>query len=168
MPAIRAQVGQGNAILTVIGRGPTDWMQQQAAAGAFVLHGDVPDVAPYYEACDAVLVPIRAGGGTRIKILEAFGYGRVVISTTLGAEGIAADQGRELLIANSPSEFADAAGRLLKEPELSRQLVANGRQRVMERYSMAACEQAIDAIFLAPVASQAETDKEQAPATPAA
>lgn len=147
MPAIRKQVGQDNAILTVIGRGPTDWMKQQAAAGAFVLHGDVPDVAPYYEACDAVLVPIRAGGGTRIKILEAFGYGRVVISTTLGAEGIAADHGRELLIANSPAEFADAAGRLLQEPDLSAQLIASGRQRVMERYSMTACEQAIDAIF---------------------
>jgi len=168
MPAIRGQVGQDNAILTVIGRGPTDWMKQQAAAGAFVLHGDVPDVAPYYEACDAVLVPIRAGGGTRIKILEAFGYGRVVISTTLGAEGIAADHGRELLIANTPAEFADAASRLLQEPDLSRELIANGRHRVMERYSMAACEQAIDATFLKPVASKAESGNEQAPATPTA
>ncbi|WP_194713719.1 glycosyltransferase [Noviherbaspirillum soli] len=148
MPAIRKQVGQDNAILTVIGRGPTDWMKQQAAAGAFVLHGDVPDVAPYYEACDAVLVPIRAGGGTRIKILEAFGYGRVVISTTLGAEGIEAEHGSELLIANYPAEFADAAARLLQEPDLSRQLIANGRQKVMERYSMTACEQAIDAVFV--------------------
>jgi glycosyltransferase involved in cell wall biosynthesis len=155
MPAIRKQVGQDNAILTVIGRGPTGWMQQQAAAGAFVLHGDVPDVAPYYEACDAVLVPIRAGGGTRIKILEAFGYGRVVISTTLGAEGIAAEHGSELLIANTPAEFADAAGRLLQEPDLSRQLIDHGRQRVMERYSMAACEQAIDAVFLPTDAGQA-------------
>lgn len=167
MPAIREQVGQDNAILTVIGRGPTDWMKQQAAAGAFVLHGDVPDVAPYYEACDAVLVPIRAGGGTRIKILEAFGYGRVVISTTLGAEGIAADHGSELLIANNPTEFADAAGRLLQEPDLSRQLIANGRQRVLERYSMAACEQAIDAAFLPAGTGQAHAALPEAPATTA-
>ena len=167
MPAIRKQVGQDNAILTVIGRGPTDWMKQQAAQGAFVLHGDVPDVAPYYEACDAVLVPIRAGGGTRIKILEAFGYGRVVISTTLGAEGIAAEHGRELLIANSPAEFADAAGRLLQEPDLSAQLTASGRQRVMERYSMTACEQAIDAIFPAMDAGQAPASVSQTQATAA-
>lgn len=165
MPAIRTRVGQDNAILTVIGRGPTEWMKQQAAQGAFVLHGDVPDVAPYYEACDAVLVPIRAGGGTRIKILEAFGYGRVVISTTLGAEGIAAEHGKELLIANSAAEFADAAGRLLQEPDLSAQLTASGRQRVMERYSMTACEQAIDAIFLPADAAQAQAGASQAKAT---
>jgi glycosyltransferase involved in cell wall biosynthesis len=167
MPAIREQVGQDNAILTVIGRGPTDWMKQQAAAGAFVLHGDVPDVAPYYEACDAVLVPIRAGGGTRIKILEAFGYGRVVISTTLGAEGIAADHGRELLIANSPAEFADAASRLLQQPDLSAQLIASGRQRVMERYSMTACEQAIDAVFPPMEAGQTQAAVSETQATAA-
>lgn len=166
MPAIRKRVGQENAVLTVIGRGPTDWMRQQAAAGGFLLHGDVPDVQPYYAACDAVLVPIRAGGGTRIKILEAFGYGRVVISTTLGAEGIVAAHDRELLIANSAAEFADAAGRLLHEPDLSRQLIAHGRQRVMERYSMAACEQAIDAVFTPAAASQVDIEQQQAQATP--
>ncbi len=167
MPAIRQRVGQHNAILTVIGRGPTDWMKQQAATGAFELHGDVPDVAPYYEACDAVLVPIRAGGGTRIKILEAFGYGRVVISTTLGAEGIVAGHGSELLIANSPEEFADAAGRLLEEPQLSQELIAHGRQRVMERYSMAACEQAIDAVFPPAEAGKVAPALPQTQATPA-
>nr|WP_217344909.1 glycosyltransferase family 4 protein [Noviherbaspirillum sp. L7-7A]MBV0879106.1 glycosyltransferase family 4 protein [Noviherbaspirillum sp. L7-7A] len=166
IPAIRKQVGPDNAVLTVIGRGPTEWMKQQAAAGAFVLHGDVPDVAPYYEACDAVLVPIRAGGGTRIKILEAFGYGRVVISTTLGAEGIAAGYGSELLIANSPDEFAEASGRLLQEPELAQRLIAHGRRRVMERYSMGACEEAVDAIFLPTMAGQAPTGLQEAQATP--
>jgi len=147
MPAIRRRVGQENATLTVIGRGPTAWMREQAEAGAFTLHGDVRDVQPHYEACDAVLVPIRAGGGTRIKILEAFGYGRVVISTTLGAEGISAEHDQELLIADSAAAFAEAAGRLLEDPGLASRLIENGRRRVMERYSMAACEQAIDATF---------------------
>ena len=148
MPAIRARVGQDMAELTVIGRGPTDWLKKMAAAGAFSLHGDVPEVEPFYQACDAVMVPIRAGGGTRIKILEAFGYGRVVISTTLGAEGIAAEDGQELMIANDAEAFANAAQRLLGEPGLAQKLIANGRRRVMERYSAAACEQAVDAVFL--------------------
>jgi glycosyltransferase involved in cell wall biosynthesis len=148
MPAIHARVGPDMAELTVIGRGPTDWMKQTAATGAFKLYGDVPDVRPFYEACHAVMVPIRAGGGTRIKILEAFGYGRVVISTTLGAEGIAAEDGQELMIANSADDFALAAQRLLNETGLAQHLIANGRHRVMERYSAAACEQAIDAVFL--------------------
>jgi glycosyltransferase involved in cell wall biosynthesis len=155
MPAIAAKVGQDRVQLTVIGRGPTEWIKKQAAAGAFSLHGDVPEVEPYYEACHAVVVPIRAGGGTRIKILEAFGYGRVVLSTTLGAEGIAAEDGKELLIANSAAAFAEAAHRLLAEPDLSQRFIANGRSKVMERYSAAACEQAIDATFL-PHASMAK------------
>jgi glycosyltransferase involved in cell wall biosynthesis len=148
MPAIRAKVGQDMAELTVIGRGPTDWLKQTAATGAFTLHGDVPDVAPFYEACHAVMVPIRAGGGTRIKILEAFGYGRVVISTTLGAEGIAARDGQELMIADTADAFAHAAERLLNEAGFAQQLIANGRRRVMERYSASACEQAVDSVFL--------------------
>jgi glycosyltransferase involved in cell wall biosynthesis len=148
MPAIHARVGADMAELTVIGRGPTDWMKQTAATGAFKLYGDVPDVQPFYEACHAVMVPIRAGGGTRIKILEAFGYGRVVMSTTLGSEGIAAEDGQELMIANSADEFALAAQRLLNQTGLAHHLIANGRRRVMERYSAAACEQATDAVFL--------------------
>jgi glycosyltransferase involved in cell wall biosynthesis len=148
LPAIRARVGQDMAELTVIGRGPTDWLKKTAAAGAFRLHGDVPEVEPFYKACHAVMVPIRAGGGTRIKILEAFGYGRVVISTTLGAEGIAAEDGQELMIANTADEFAHAAQRLLNEEGLAQQLIDYGRRRVMERYSAAACEQAVDAVFL--------------------
>jgi glycosyltransferase involved in cell wall biosynthesis len=153
MPAIRARVGQDRAELIVIGRGPTDEIKQMAATGAFRLHGDVPEVEPFYEDCHAVMVPIRAGGGTRIKILEAFGYGRVVISTTLGAEGIAATDGQELMIADSAEEFADAAECLLNEAGLAQHLIANGRRRVMERYSAAACEQAVDAVFLAPAAA---------------
>lgn len=147
MPAIRARVGQDMAELTVIGRGPTQELRAMAAAGAFRLHGDVPDVAPFYEACHAVMVPIRAGGGTRIKILEAFGYGRVVISTTLGAEGIMARDGGELMIADSAAEFAEAAQRLLQEAGLAQQLIANGRRTVMEHYSAVACEKAVDTVF---------------------
>lgn len=155
MPAIRARVGQDRAELIVIGRGPTGDIKKMAATGAFRLHGDVPEVEPFYEDCHAVMVPIRAGGGTRIKILEAFGYGRVVISTTLGAEGIAAADGQELMIADSAKEFADAAERLLNEAGLAQQLIVNGRRRVMERYSAAACEQAVDAVFLTQAAADA-------------
>jgi glycosyltransferase involved in cell wall biosynthesis len=155
MPAIRGRLGQDMAELTVIGRGPTGWMKDSAASGAFKLHGDVPEVEPFYRACDAVMVPIRAGGGTRIKILEAFGYGRVVISTTLGAEGIAAKDGREILIADSADDFAQAAWRLVNEAGLAAALIGNGRRTVMERYSPGACEHAIEAVFVAPASAGA-------------
>lgn len=149
MPAVRCKFGDRPVELTVIGRGPTDWIKAQSAAGAFSLHSNVPDVEPYYQDCHAVVVPIRAGGGTRIKILEAFGYGRVVISTKLGAEGIVADDGKELLIADTADEFAAAVLKLATQAGLAQQLIVNGRRRVMDRYSKAACEQAMEAVFVA-------------------
>jgi glycosyltransferase involved in cell wall biosynthesis len=148
LPAIRARVGATDVTLTVIGRAPPDWMREQAAAGAFALHADVPDVKPFYDACDAVVVPISAGGGTRIKILEAFGYGRVVVSTTLGAEGIEAEPGKDFLIADSQSEFAEAVVRLIETPPLGVTLVGNARKTVEQHYSMSACEHAVTMNFM--------------------
>ena len=70
--------------------------------------GMVPDVTPYYAQADIVVAPIRAGSGTRLKVLEGMARGRVVVSTTLGAEGLGALRGRHLLIADSAEGFAAA------------------------------------------------------------
>lgn len=147
LPEILRRVGKDAVNLAVVGRGPTAWMQAQADAGIFELHGDVPDVQPFYAACDAVLVPILAGGGTRIKILEAFGYGRVVLSTTQGAEGIDAENNQELMIVNTAVEFANAVAILIRNRELGQKLIASARRKVVQRYSMDACKKAVDTIF---------------------
>jgi glycosyltransferase involved in cell wall biosynthesis len=143
MPAIRARLGDGAAVLRVIGRKAPGWMRERAQRGEMELHADVPDVAPYYEQADAVLVPIRSGSGTRIKILEAFALGRAVISTTTGMEGIAARDGEELLIADSAQAYADAVARLAGDPALRDALVRAGRTLVEERYSAASCVRAL-------------------------
>ena len=75
-----------------------------ASAPGVDLIGQVPDVAAAYQAADVVVVPIRAGGGSRIKLLEAFSYRRPVVSTSVGAEGIAARDGQHLLQADSAEE----------------------------------------------------------------
>lgn len=147
LPEIVRRLGPHAVHLTIVGRSPPAWMLAQAASGGFALHGDVPDVTPFYAACDLVVVPILAGGGTRIKILEAFGYGRVVLSTTLGAEGIDADTNQDLLIANTAAEFASAITLLIRNQALGHQLIASARRTVVQRYSMDACKRAVDDIF---------------------
>jgi glycosyltransferase involved in cell wall biosynthesis len=76
-------------------------------------------VAPWYREAQVAAVPLRAGGGTRIKILEAFAHGRPVVSTTIGIEGIAAEPGRHALIADDAVAFAAACLRLLRDPALA-------------------------------------------------
>lgn len=102
------------------------------------LTGEVPDVRPLYERAHAAIVPLRAGGGTRIKILEAFAWGRPVISTTIGAEGIEATADRDILLADSPEAFAAGCANLISHPDLGRLLAANALRLVQEAYSESA------------------------------
>lgn len=88
--------------------------------------GPVADVTPWYEAAHAVIVPVRAGGGTRIKILEAFAHRRPVVSTAAGAEGLGVTAGRHLLVADSPADFAADCARLMRDPALGRALAGQG------------------------------------------
>src|SRR5690606_14407203 len=73
--------------------------------------GFVSDLRPHLAAAAAVVVPLRLGGGTRLKIVEAMAMGKAVVSTTLGAEGIEAVPGRDLLVEDQPAAFADAVNR---------------------------------------------------------
>jgi len=112
-------------------------------APRFVAHGFVPDVAPYLAGCRAVVVPLRAGGGTRIKILEALAHGRPVVSTSLGAEGIDLRDGEHLLLGDDAEALAHAVARLLADRDLAARLAAAGRKRVQEAYSPAALARAL-------------------------
>lgn len=86
------------------------------------LHGYAPCLASFYAAADVAIVPIRAGGGTRLKILEAFAHHVPVVSTALGAEGLGAVDGRELLIGDSAASIARACLRIKSDPALARHL----------------------------------------------
>lgn len=97
--------------------------------------GFVSDLRPHLAAAAAVVVPLRLGGGTRLKIVEAMAMGKAVVSTTLGAEGIEAVPGRDLLIEDEPAAFADAVNRLLTEPGLAANIGQSARQLAVERYA---------------------------------
>jgi len=99
--------------------------------------GTVPDVTPVYARAHMVLVPLRAGGGTRIKILEAFAHCIPVVSTRIGAEGLDVVHDRELLLADGPAEIAEACRDLYLDPVKRRRLVAAARDYVTTRHAPA-------------------------------
>src|SRR5690606_35201008 len=103
------------------------------AVGA-VFRGPVEDLPRELSEASAVVVPLRAGGGTRLKILEALGAARPVISTSVGAEGIDLSDGRDLLIADDGGAFANSVARVLEEPAFGEALGREGRHAVEARY----------------------------------
>jgi len=97
--------------------------------------GLVDDLRPHLASAAAVVVPIRVGGGTRFKVLEAMAMARPIVSTAVGAEGIDVTPGQDVLLADDPASFAEAVARLLEDPRLGSSLGAAGRLLVQGRYS---------------------------------
>jgi polysaccharide biosynthesis protein PslH len=119
-----------------------------ALAGPRVeLTGFVSDLRPYLAAAAAVVVPLRLGGGTRLKIVEAMAMGKAIVTTTLGAEGIDAVPGRDILVADQPAAFADAVVRVLAEPGLAARMGQSARQLAVERYSWSEAAWALERFY---------------------
>jgi glycosyltransferase involved in cell wall biosynthesis len=135
-PRIRDQVP--DAELQVVGPAASAAMQAAIAAspGASWL-GRVDDIPATIRAAAVVIVPLRAGGGTRLKILEAMAVARPVVSTTIGAEGLAMTDGVELLIADEPVRFAERVIGLLGDPDSAELLGARARSAVQQRFDWA-------------------------------
>jgi glycosyltransferase involved in cell wall biosynthesis len=109
--------------------------------------GMVDDLRPHLASAAALVVPLRLGSGTRLKILEGMAMEKAIVSTTLGAEGIDAVPGRDLLVADEPGAFADAVIRLLDEPGLARRLGESGRRLAESRYSWASAAVALERFY---------------------
>jgi glycosyltransferase involved in cell wall biosynthesis len=105
--------------------------------------GQVADMRFEIAKAAVCVVPLRIGSGTRLKILEAAGMGKPVVSTRIGTEGLDFSDGQEILIADSPEEFAQAVARLLTDPILRSEMGKAGRSRVLQNYSPAALKAAI-------------------------
>jgi glycosyltransferase involved in cell wall biosynthesis len=119
-----------------------------ALAGPRVeLTGFVPDLRPHLAAAAAVVVPLRLGGGTRLKIVEAMAMGKAIVSTTLGAEGIDAIPGRDILIEDQPAAFADAVYRLLAEPGLAAHIGRSARKLAVDRYGWNEAARGLEAFY---------------------
>ena len=130
-PHIRAAIPKLE--LLIVGLNPPKEIQQLAGSDVQVI-GSVEDVGSYYQRSLACVVPLRAGGGTRLKILEAMAFGRPVVSTSIGCEGLEVVDGQHLLIADSPEEFAAQTIRLLTDKPLRESLIRRARELVVSRY----------------------------------
>jgi glycosyltransferase involved in cell wall biosynthesis len=135
LPRIADQVPQAHLVVT----GRTDDVDAQTrsvldADERVRLTGFLPDLRPALDAAQVCVVPLRAGGGTRLKILEAFAAGLPVVATARGAAGIQAEHGRHLLLADTPDEIVSGVARLLQRPDEAASLAREARRLVEEHY----------------------------------
>ena len=122
--------------LTVVGRNPSDAMQSLAKQFSNVtLTGWVDDVRPYLEEAGLCIVPLRIGGGTRMKIYEAMAMGKAVVATTVGAEGLEVEDGRDIRLVDQPNDIADAIAELITNEPKRRAMEASARLLVEENFS---------------------------------
>jgi glycosyltransferase involved in cell wall biosynthesis len=127
-PHVRTAVP--SARLTLVGRsGDAPVAQWQAVNGVNCI-GEVPDVRPFFAGAAVSVVPVHVGGGTRLKILNAWAMGTPVVSTTKGCEGLPGRNEEHLLVADTPALFGEAIARLLRQPDLRKALAASGRRLV--------------------------------------
>ncbi len=132
LPRIRAELPA--VTLTVVGRNPSRAVREAAGLGVHVT-GTVPDVRPFLGRAALSVVPLRVGGGTRIKIFEALAMEKAVVSTGVGAEGLPLTPGQHFVQADSPDDFARAVLALLRDPARRRSLGDAGRRLVEERFA---------------------------------
>jgi glycosyltransferase involved in cell wall biosynthesis len=117
------------ARLVLVGRNPPAQIAALAARDV-VITGAVPTVQPYLDGAFATAIPLRAGSGTRIKILEAWAAGVPVVASRIAAEGLPYEDERDLLLAEEPGQFARALVQLWRNPPLAEQLIHEGRRTV--------------------------------------
>ncbi len=120
------------ATLSIVGHGPRPWLLERNGKQGVEVTGSVPDMRPYYEKAAVVVLPLQIGGGVKLKLLEAMAFGRPVVSTPIGAEGLDLKRGREIEIAESAVDFAKRIVELLKDVERREQFVNNAR-KMLER-----------------------------------
>ncbi len=132
LPLVRRDVPDARVL--IVGENAPPEISALASSEVAVISGGVDDLVPYYRQARVSVVPLRAGGGTRLKILESMALGRAVVSTSIGCEGLDVEHGRDLLIADAPDEFAASVVSLLRDGELRRALAARARRIVETKY----------------------------------
>jgi sugar transferase (PEP-CTERM/EpsH1 system associated) len=136
LPRIRQ--AEPDATLSIVGRAPTPAVRKLAEIPGVEVTGRVDDVRPHIARGAVYVVPLRIGGGTRLKIFEAMSMAKAVVSTTVGAEGLPVSNGTDIEIADEPSRFAHAVVHLMRDAEARRVIEAAARRLVVERYDWSA------------------------------
>lgn len=134
LPLIKQRVPEVS--LKVVGRSPSRKLQALASTDKSIqLSGWVEDIRPFLARGSVCIVPLRIGGGTRLKIFEAMAMGKAVVSTTVGAEGLPVQSGENILLADTPGDFAESVVSLLRDSLGRKGLGASARALVEQNYS---------------------------------
>jgi glycosyltransferase involved in cell wall biosynthesis len=148
-PLIRAQAP--TARFQIVGMNPHPRLDELRGTQGIEITGAVPDTRPYIQGATVYLIPMRVGGGTRFKALEAMACAKAIVSTSLGVEGFPIEDGKELILADSPQANATAILRLIADAadkgELARQLGDNARRFVEERYGWSQIVPGLEALY---------------------
>jgi polysaccharide biosynthesis protein PslH len=146
-PAVR--VCRPEVVFDVVGaRPPKELVDRSRSDNGVNVTGYVDDPETFLENAGVMVVPLRAGGGMRVKILNALAQGMPVVSTSIGAEGIPVENGRHLIIADEPTEFAEAVLHLLEDRSLADKLGKQGRQFIAENFDYRVACTPLDDIYL--------------------
>jgi glycosyltransferase involved in cell wall biosynthesis len=129
--------------VAIVGSRPGAEVLALADGERVTVAGDVPEVGPWYAGARIAVVPLHAGGGTRIKVLEAFAHQRPVVSTAVGVAGLELE---DVLVADTPAAFAGACRRLLEDPSLAERTARRGERAVRESLSVEAVAARIEAL----------------------
>jgi len=121
--------------LSLVGRNPSIKVAALAKEKGAEVTGRVPDIRPYVHPACVYVVPLRVGGGTRLKIFEAMAMGKAIVSTSIGAEGLPVTIGKNILIEDDPERFALSVAGLLSDPAARFRLGRAARQMVESRHS---------------------------------
>lgn len=146
LPRIRQ--AEPEATLSIIGRAPTPSVRKLAEIAGVEVTGRVDDVRPHIARGAVYVVPLRIGGGTRLKIFEAMSMAKAVVSTTVGAEGLPVTNGHDIDIADEPARFAHAVVHLIRDTAARRAIETAARQLVVERYDWSAVAQDFEEALL--------------------
>lgn len=144
LPLIRRE--EPEARFVIVGKDPSPELLRLEDGKSVVVTGTVPDVGPWLQDATVAVVPIRHGGGTRIKILEAMAHRRPIVSTTIGAEGLEVQSGRDILLADKPEVFARSCLRLVRDANLREMISRCGFELVRSRYDWKIIERDVAAV----------------------
>ena len=155
LPRIRYYVPQ--ATFCIAGRNPSPKIRALAIRHGVQVTGRVQDIRPYIRSAAVYVVPLRIGGGTRLKIFEAMAMGKAIISTSIGAEGLPVENGENIIVRDDPDQFALSAARLLLDSEYRRRLGSAARQLVSTNYSWKVAAAKFDMVLRKVVTKRAES-----------
>ena len=136
-----------NATLTVVGKSLPSRLKKQARAMGITVQGEVPQILPEYKKADVLLAPMRIGGGTKFKILEAMACHLPVVTTRQGILGLPVVDKKHVLVGDTPSEIVEACVQLVSDPFLQKKLMKAARHLIEKHFSWSVISDTLDSVW---------------------